>query len=784
MSKFDPLLGKIRTVDEERIIEKITHEIRSGGGSSGGGLTTDTTDGLYLKLDASNGPVIGNLAISVAGTQGFTTVNTSASGSGAGAGIQVRSNDGATMASGDRLGFVLFGGYDGSAEANSAGITAFATEAWAGSARGSEIRLETVPNLGTSRAIGLTVHQDANVGIGTTTAIPAQSQLDVSRSTGGVITLSRNDLSAASGDSLGKIQFWNNDTQLTTQNIFGYIEGLAGATVSTDAAAGAIRFATTPNTVGASPVERMRILPQGTLAINLTTDGDAMFHVGGIHTDTATAVYGFRSSVAAPATATSISAAFLLEPKTDAAAFTLANLQGLRVSVPNVGAGSTVTTMEGIYIRNQGLAGITTSYGMRIEAQTGATNSVAIAVEGGNVGIGTTSAKLPQSLLDVSSATGGIITLSRRDTAVGSPDVIGKIQFWNDDSQLTSRNIYADIEVQAATSIGTDAPQANMIFRTSGSTAGADPIEVMRLSSTQRIGIGVNPSFKLHLAETLTTTSSVLLNPTLADHSGVRVVTINRAESTITSDNSNYIIGFQGEVWVNAASTANYTSTTGLVGTKGRVETRSSSTGTITHVKAFESDIERNGASITNAYHYFIKDSAGSTATNLYGVYVSDLVKGTNNYGIYFAGTSGLSRQGIWWNGDTNLFRSAADTLKTDDSLIVGTNLTVAGTSLLSDTITIADAKNIVLNATTGTKIGTATTQKLGFWNVNPVAQPATTAYTPDTESVAYTGIDNVQVGTVYAQLTDLNVLRIAYDNLRASYDDLLAKLKTTGIVS
>ena len=48
---------------------------------------------------------------------------------------------------------------------------------------------------------------------------------------------------------------------------------------------------------------------------------------------------------------------------------------------------------------------------------------------------------------------------------------------------------------------------------------------------------------------------------------------------------------------------------------------------------------------------------------------------------------------------------------------------TLAGIS-----ITMGDATNIAFNATTGTKIGTATTQKIGFWNVTPVIQP--TAYT------------------------------------------------------
>ena len=43
-------------------------------------------------------------------------------------------------------------------------------------------------------------------------------------------------------------------------------------------------------------------------------------------------------------------------------------------------------------------------------------------------------------------------------------------------------------------------------------------------------------------------------------------------------------------------------------------------------------------------------------------------------------------------------------------------------------TITLADAVNLVVNATTGTKIGTDTTQKLGFYGATPVVQPANTS--------------------------------------------------------
>ena len=36
------------------------------------------------------------------------------------------------------------------------------------------------------------------------------------------------------------------------------------------------------------------------------------------------------------------------------------------------------------------------------------------------------------------------------------------------------------------------------------------------------------------------------------------------------------------------------------------------------------------------------------------------------------------------------------------------------------------DGRNIQLGKTTGTKLGTATSQKLAFWNTTPVVQPVT----------------------------------------------------------
>lgn len=45
---------------------------------------------------------------------------------------------------------------------------------------------------------------------------------------------------------------------------------------------------------------------------------------------------------------------------------------------------------------------------------------------------------------------------------------------------------------------------------------------------------------------------------------------------------------------------------------------------------------------------------------------------------------------------------------------------------LTSTALTHAEALNMVFGTTTGTKIGTATSQKIGFWNATPIVQPTT----------------------------------------------------------
>ena len=101
---------------------------------------------------------------------------------------------------------------------------------------------------------------------------------------------------------------------------------------------------------------------------------------------------------------------------------------------------------------------------------------------------------------------------------------------------------------------------------------------------------------------------------------------------------------------------------------------------------------------------------------------------------IYFQGGGStrwnVNSSGHFMGGIDNTYDIGASGATRPRTGYFGTSVDVVAGSVLLDTngITMGDAKNIIANATTGTKIGTATTQKIGFWNATPVVQPTAVA--------------------------------------------------------
>jgi hypothetical protein len=73
---------------------------------------------------------------------------------------------------------------------------------------------------------------------------------------------------------------------------------------------------------------------------------------------------------------------------------------------------------------------------------------------------------------------------------------------------------------------------------------------------------------------------------------------------------------------------------------------------------------------------------------------------------------------------------SASGVTVTGNSTITGTLGGLTGLTFTSGNLTVADAGNVVVGSTTGTQIGTAITQKLGFYGATAIAQRAGAAQT------------------------------------------------------
>ncbi len=67
---------------------------------------------------------------------------------------------------------------------------------------------------------------------------------------------------------------------------------------------------------------------------------------------------------------------------------------------------------------------------------------------------------------------------------------------------------------------------------------------------------------------------------------------------------------------------------------------------------------------------------------------------------------------------------NSAGALLINTTTDLGSKFQVSGTSRFEGNVILSDTVNFVFQTTTGTRIGTATNQRLAFWNKTPIVQP------------------------------------------------------------
>jgi len=182
------------------------------------------------------------------------------------------------------------------------------------------------------------------------------------------------------------------------------------------------------------------------------------------------------------------------------------------------------------------------------------------------------------------------------------------------------------------------------------------------------------------------------------------------------------------------------------------------------------------GASTQNTALYV---NAVNAATN-YGIYIDPtLTASASNFSLYnnstaksyFAGNIGIGVTSpstalhvISTTEQLRLGYDASNYLSATVSSAGAVTLTATGASAgitISNDLTVSDAKNVILNTTTGTKIGTATGQKLAFHNSTPVIQragaaQAAAATTASTNTVPFGYTTSAQADAVISLLNEI----------------------------
>lgn len=194
-----------------------------------------------------------------------------------------------------------------------------------------------------------------------------------------------------------------------------------------------------------------------------------------------------------------------------------------------------------------------------------------------------------------------------------------------------------------------------------------------------------------------------------------------------------------------------------------------------------------DGVSIRSvtARGFTIVRAAGAAAAPTYSF------AGSTNYGYWLNGTThqfttngvnifGVTNDNvIQLNNPANTFKylitpaalTTADRILnlplitgTDTFSVLGLAQTYSAAKTFTATVTITDV-DVVLSGTTGTKFGTATTQKLSFWNATPIVQPTTAitaaTFVANTSAIANdtATFDGYTIGKVVKALRNLGIL-------------------------
>jgi hypothetical protein len=143
--------------------------------------------------------------------------------------------------------------------------------------------------------------------------------------------------------------------------------------------------------------------------------------------------------------------------------------------------------------------------------------------------------------------------------------------------------------------------------------------------------------------------------------------------------------------------------------------------------------LNASGFTLPNLSHFEAIQDGSFTAgvvTNHYGFRVNAFTSGTNIFAFHSNIGAATGRWNLYMSGTAINYINASlligSTTDSGEKLQVTGTAKITGNVEIGGNLTLLDADNIIVGTTTGTKIGTATSQKLSLWNATPIVQPTT----------------------------------------------------------
>jgi hypothetical protein len=128
-------------------------------------------------------------------------------------------------------------------------------------------------------------------------------------------------------------------------------------------------------------------------------------------------------------------------------------------------------------------------------------------------------------------------------------------------------------------------------------------------------------------------------------------------------------------------------------------------------------------------------------------------------------------------------------TFSTPQDIHTGATMTLAGANLTggatvgSGTLSLSDSVSVATGTSSGTRIGTATSQKIGFWNATPVVQPASAVQAAITDSTGGTSTGATLVNVDTAGVADVAKVNSNFAVLVALVNQLRSDMVSVGLI-